>query len=657
MKYLIIFLLILIPVFACGPYFAPTILPGIRKFSVIPLADFKSELKNIDHQKKLKNLKDIKKRGKLKEEFIEAAKYYKLEYPELALKDYLEMRQRIEKYRKAKKNNVSDKDVKFPKMKVSNNIPKEYQLYLDGAINYYEGLNSIALKRWEALLNLPKKQRLYRTAWARYMIAEIRKSSMNIGAYLAENKLLREDVAQGFKDIQGLGVSSYGNEGFYFYHQEADYLSAIKRYHLHFIHGGRGALESLKFSIYNFFRSQNDKLSEAVKDPEIRNIITRFLISTYSSSDDSNSRENWLLTLEAEKINDAKLVDRLAWIAYRNGDWKTAERYLKVAEGDSVIKQWLLSRLAFRNAKDELAFKHLKRVAELLKKDSGKRLFETGSQHHLCPSEDFKEFNMGEMALFHLEKGQLKQSLKLFFQSNYWSDAAYLAERLMTADELKLFINENNETLSANKKWFPVLKELLARKLTRQGRWKEAQQYFTVENSKKIQEMFKFLNDGQNLKFSAKERADLLWNAAIIARKWGMTLLATELFPDGYIYGGSFEEGSMGKFRIKYNDMKKIKISDLEKERLKTAPTKPVKRFHYKYTASEIAWRAIKLMPKNDEEAARRLIIAGNWLKAKDPKFADKFYKELVNKCGKTELGKEADKLRWFPELPKKSEP
>ena len=362
MKHTVIFLIVLIPVFACGPYFAPSILPGIRKFTVIPLADFDSELKKMDHRKKLKHLKDIKKRGNLKEEFIEAAKYYKLEYPELALKDYLEMRQRIEKYRKAKKNNVSGKDLKFPKMKVSNNIPKEYQLYLDGAINYYEGLNTIALKRWNALLKLPKEQRLYRSTWARYMIAEIKKNSMNIEGYMAENKLLRKEVAEGFKDIQGLGVSSYGNEGFHFYHQKADYLSAIKRYHLHFIHGGRGALESLKFSISNFFRSQNDKLSEAVKDPDIRNIITRFLISSYSSSDDANARENWLLTLETEKINDAKLVDRLAWIAYRNGDWKTAKRYLNVAEGESVIKHWLLSRLAFRNAKDEIAFKHLKKV-------------------------------------------------------------------------------------------------------------------------------------------------------------------------------------------------------------------------------------------------------------------------------------------------------
>ncbi len=54
MKYLIVFLLILIPVFACGPYFAPTILPGNRKFKVVPLAHFNKELDSvINKQKKI----------------------------------------------------------------------------------------------------------------------------------------------------------------------------------------------------------------------------------------------------------------------------------------------------------------------------------------------------------------------------------------------------------------------------------------------------------------------------------------------------------------------------------------------------------------------------------------------------------------------------
>jgi len=39
------------------------------------------------------------------------------------------------------------------------------------------------------------------------------------------------------------------------------------------------------------------------------------------------------------------------------------------------------------------------------------------------------------------------------------------------------------------------------------------------------------------------------------------------------------------------------------------------------------------------------------WIKDKEPKEADKFYKALVNRNRKTELGQHADKLRWFPDI------
>jgi len=55
------------------------------------------------------------------------------------------------------------------------------------------------------------------------------------------------------------------------------------------------------------------------------------------------------------------------------------------------------------------------------------------------------------------------------------------------------------------------------------------------------------------------------------------------------------------------------------------------------------------LMPDNSADTARVLWTAGGWLKDRDPKEADRFYKALVNRCRKTDLGREADGLRWFP--------
>jgi hypothetical protein len=47
----------------------------------------------------------------------------------------------------------------------------------------------------------------------------------------------------------------------------------------------------------------------------------------------------------------------------------------------------------------------------------------------------------------------------------------------------------------------------------------------------------------------------------------------------------------------------------------------------------------------------RVLHTAGCWLKDQDPQTADIFYKALVRRCRRTELGRVADLNRWFPEL------
>ena len=648
MKYFAIALLILIPVFACGPYFAPSILPGNRKFKVMLLAQFNEELasvKNKDHKNKA--LLEVDKRGNLEKEFSEALKYYKTPNKEKVLKEYLNIRKRIEEYRSKK---LSDKLIKFPKILLSNNLPKEYYLYLDGAINYYEGLHSIAIKRWKELLALPKNERLYRTVWARYMIAESYILT-DYEAYLKQNELLRQDIKNGFKDVQGLGIATFGNEGFHSKNAE-DFNEAIKRYYYHFINGGKGAAESLKFTIYELFEKDEEKIISVAKDPLSREIVTRFLISSYSSSAHDKDRENWLLSLEKLKITDASLTDRFAWVAYRNGNFKLTKRYLDLTKDDSVIKHWLSSRLAFREGKDDTAMKHLLQVALILKKDpKGFFLYDNDFYYHNSSYEDLQKFNLGEIALIHLDKGQLQQSLKFFFMSEYWTDAAYLAERLLNIDEMKAFIAENEKHLKSKKELYPMLRHLLARKMTRNGRWKEALPYFPKDMVGEVKTLFSNITKGQDPTFSQKERADFLWKASCITRDSGMSLLGTELFPDSRTLGGLFEEPAMGDWRIKLNSKSEIKMSNLEKERLKTPPSKPVKRYHYRYIAAELAWKAIKLMPGNNDETAKRLIIAGSWLKAKDPKAADRFYKELVNKCGKTELGKKADKLRWFPKL------
>ena len=103
--------------------------------------------------------------------------------------------------------------------------------------------------------------------------------------------------------------------------------------------------------------------------------------------------------------------------------------------------------------------------------------------------------------------------------------------------------------------------------------------------------------------------------------------------------------------RIQDHTAKIAAASADERHRIQTPPAKPNVRFHYRYIAADHAWQATQLMPDRSEDTARKLCIAGTWLKGRDPKAADRFYKALVNRCGNTDLGKEADRIRWFPKL------
>jgi len=56
-------------------------------------------------------------------------------------------------------------------------------------------------------------------------------------------------------------------------------------------------------------------------------------------------------------------------------------------------------------------------------------------------------------------------------------------------------------------------------------------------------------------------------------------------------------------------------------------------------------------MPDQSDQTALALTSGGNWIKNHDPKGANRFYKALVQRCGKTSLGKQAAVKHWLPDL------
>lgn len=85
-------------------------------------------------------------------------------------------------------------------------------------------------------------------------------------------------------------------------------------------------------------------------------------------------------------------------------------------------------------------------------------------------------------------------------------------------------------------------------------------------------------------------------------------------------------------------------VSAEEKRRVGSHSVRPEERFHYRYLAADLAWKAAVLMGDQQEETARVLASGGRWLESVgEGRAADRFYLAILRRCNRTALGQKAD--------------
>jgi photosystem II stability/assembly factor-like uncharacterized protein len=237
-------------------------------------------------------------------------------------------------------------------------------------------------------------------------------------------------------------------------------------------------------------------------------------------------------------------------------------------------------------------------------------------------------------------------------------DAAYVAERILTVDELKTYVDQNWPAVSSTNYEGAVpedgtdvrndIRYLLARSLARLERNDEARAYFPLQRQSQFNTLLNDLRTGRDTNLPVGDRAKALFAAAMMTRTNGMELLGSELEPDWFIYNGWFDDGDT----IRTNENTKLLAPSADElKRYAEHGVNPEERFHYRYQAADLAVEAARLMPDNSEDTARVLCTAGTWLKYIDPQKADPIYKMLVRRCRNTQIGRQADLMRWFPVL------
>lgn len=574
----------------------------------------------------------------------------------------------------------------FPDVRITPGMPEEFADYFAGAIAWENPAMSnsdLACVSWERVLALPTAQRHFKSTWAAFMLGKywMEKSPQKAIGYFQQT---RQFAATGFVDSCGLAAASFGLEALAEMGRK-NFEKAMLLYLQQLGTGDGSAITSLELTA-GYALATNDPvtLKLLAANPVTQRIVTAYLISWDPGSYKDGQAANWLNAVEASGVRDVDSAEELALAAYQAGQWDAAQRWVERAPA-SPVSQWLEAKLLLRAGKLDEAATMLAKVVKLMEsKDDGVSNQLKDDLHVGCEeADDFIDSSnqvLGELGVLHLSQRDYVESLDALLRSGFWMDAAYVAERILTVDELKSYVDSDwpessctniDEVMSSNEtnqlteyyhgSWHQddyalpdetdraiSIRYLLARRFARLNLDDEARGYYPSQVRPRFDVLVNDLKTGRDYSLSADERAAALFAAAMMTRTNGIELLGTELEPDWLIYEGNYDYGDS----IRTNDNTKLLAPSADElRRYNQHGVEPERRFHYRFLAADLAVEAAKLMPDNSEDTARVLCTAGSWIKYLDPKKADPIYKMLVRRCRKTQIGRRADLMRWFPVL------
>ncbi len=567
------------------------------------------------------------------------------------------------------------RDINEPRLgevEIPDGLPAEFADYHRGAVAYHQKRYEEARREWAALLDRPAEQRHFRSTWAVFMIGRswVDQDPTAAVPWFERTRAL---VRQGFPDSQGLAAASLG------WQARAElrrgrYEEAISLYLEQAISGDVRAYVSLLIAVKRLLKEEPVVLERVTRHPLAQQVVTAYIVAQGGprlwsrGAPPEQFVKTWLEAAEKADVKAMPGAERLAWAAYQADDMEAAKRWLARAPQDSPITKWFKAKLLLHDGRIEPAARLLTEVVRLFPADeiwrdtpADQKWYGFWYRDGLSP----RMMVLGEIGVLHVARHEYVEAMDALLRGGFWRDAAYVAEQVLTADELKRYVDgryprvttsaPSTEPAAGPRSSTPggvapgvAMRHLLARRLAREKRWQEARGYYPDESREVFDRYTKAYMAGHDRSKSKAYRAEALVEAAWLARRNGSELLGTELEPDWARLVGGSEIGSTASVQAA-KAAKVVPSSGDERRRLQQSVGLRKPWRCYRYIAADLAWEAAELMPNESEETAQVLCAAGSWLKARDPKAADRFYKALVRRCGSTPLGKKAAELRWFP--------
>ena len=588
-------------------------------------------------------------------------------------------------------------------------IPREFALYAEGASKYHVGENDAAIAKWKELLALPADQRKFKSVWAAYMIGRALRDTdvAQSNEYFEQTRALANE---GYADPLALSGESYGWQGF-IANKAGDIATALENYATQFTYGGTNAdsaLSSLHMICSRAFDTPESLAACATRETASA-VLTAWVVSHpgYARS------KAWVALLANANAAELPQADLLAWIAYHAADFESARKLLNAKSAATPYGNWVRSKLLLRDGKVDDAIALMKQISPELMAANPIREY-AGEYYGDAPpitsingelgvlllgkeqyAESFERFISAGMWLDAAYVGERVMTIEELnaYVSGHGSDPA-----LNTALEGGIYLNvwepEQNEATPKSPTYLDLTRYLLARRLARSNNWASAAPFWPAPIADRAKQLVAlrieakaeqppatkqsplswFLGSKARIVVD-RERARKLYDAAVFTRQNGMEFLGTEVQPDWRVFGGWFELAGYydprarweGPHTPKYQSENEpapekeelpeelervLSASSDELKRLKDSAPAPNQRFHYRYTAADLMWQAAQNLPNDDIDTMRALYTGGSYLKGRDPKAANKFYRSLVWRNLNMPYAQNADRLRWFPENP-----
>jgi hypothetical protein len=552
-------------------------------------------------------------------------------------------------------------------------LPAPVRMYTAGAVDFANGKYDIALKHFQNLFLLTAKDQRARAVWAAYMMGRIdlrRNDARAQGAF----QLTRNLALHGAPDPLGLAVASFGDEAQLHFAHAISALSGaanipkpgwsdpkepqspfglpppVDRTFAHATLGNAGAysgemgqattlyaeqavrgsdhaVQSLRIVAENILAEQA-RIDATIADPLIQRLLVAYVLArvddTYLQQYNDGPApppdaglhiaaikpdpllDRVVASIERVGIDHPPGADRLAALAYRLGRYDLAARLAK--RSGSPLASWVEAKLALQSG--DLA--------------AAEQRYAEASRGFATLDDTNGNLVRGEAGTVALARGEYVDALAKLMPvaATYWGDVAYIAERVLTLDELKTFVDANAPAPTVEKpnttgrppayaggtNPAQMVRDLLGRRLVRAGRFDGAGRYLSDPKIRDaVKEYASNLSDAVS-DWGHVDRAEGFYKAAVLTRKSGMEMMGTEAVPDAFYAGGDYEnfigrDSASGPY-----------VNADEQARVAASKIAPNRRFHYRYVAVNEINQAADLLPPRSQAYAAVLCAGTGWM-------------------------------------------